>query len=112
MSIRLVLEMFFWVTNQNVNVYLWDVVVPPFTLLLLQLDGDASDRPSLDTLHQMGHIPTNRALNINILQTEMPQGKLENNQCSNRLEEIKEASSLSMQNDLNCYLVCFIRSYL
>ena len=34
---------------------LWDVVVPSFPLIFLQLDGDSSDRAPLDTFHQMGH---------------------------------------------------------
>ena len=37
--------------------YLWDVVVPSFSLLFLQLDRDTTDWSSLDTLHQMGHKP-------------------------------------------------------
>ena len=38
-----------------------DVVVPPLSLLLLQLDGDSSDWTALDTFHQMCHVPeTNR----------------------------------------------------
>lgn len=44
--------------SSRAKTYLWDIVVPPLTLLLLQFDGDASDWPSLDALHQMGHIPT------------------------------------------------------
>lgn len=36
---------------------LGDVVVSPLSLLLLQLDGDPSDRATLDTLHQVSHIP-------------------------------------------------------
>lgn len=36
---------------------LWYVVVPPLPLLLLQFDGDSSDRTPLDPLHQMCHIP-------------------------------------------------------
>lgn len=36
---------------------LWYVVVPPFSLLLLQFDGDSSDWTPLDPLHQMRHIP-------------------------------------------------------
>lgn len=35
----------------------WDVVVPPLSLLLLQLDGDSSDWTALDPLHQVSHIP-------------------------------------------------------
>lgn len=36
---------------------LWDVVVPPLPLLLLQLDGDSADGTALDPLHQVRHIP-------------------------------------------------------
>ena len=44
--------------------YLWHVVVSPLPLLLLQLDGDAPHRASLDALHQMGHKPANTTVNI------------------------------------------------
>lgn len=37
--------------------HLWDVVIPPLPLLLLQFDGDAADRAPLDSLHQVGDIP-------------------------------------------------------
>lgn len=40
----------------GVSAHLWDVVVPPLPLLLLQLDGDASDRSALDALHQVRHV--------------------------------------------------------
>lgn len=43
--------------------YLWHIVVPPLTLLFLQFDGDASDRPSLDAFHQMGDIPAKAKFN-------------------------------------------------
>lgn len=38
---------------------LWDVVIPPLSLLLLQLDGDSSDWAALDALHEVRHIPGN-----------------------------------------------------
>lgn len=41
----------------NLEPHLWDVVVPPLPLLLLQFDGDAADRAPLDSLHQVGDIP-------------------------------------------------------
>lgn len=37
--------------------HLWDIVVPPLPLLLLQFDGDAADRAPLDSFHQVGDIP-------------------------------------------------------
>ena len=57
---------FIWLNQQHVSELkewtdLWNIVVPPLSLLLLQLDGDSSDRTALDTFHQMCHIPeTNR----------------------------------------------------
>lgn len=44
------------IINKN-STDLWDVVVPPLSLLLLQLDGDSSDWTALDALHQVCHIP-------------------------------------------------------
>ena len=43
--------------KKGVSADLWDVVVPPLSLLLLQLDGDSSDWAALDALHQVCHIP-------------------------------------------------------
>lgn len=37
--------------------HLWDIVVPPLPLLLLQFDGDAADGAPLDPLHQVGDVP-------------------------------------------------------
>lgn len=53
---------------------LWYVVVPSFSFLLLQFDGDSSDWTPLDPFHQMCHIPVaksiiifmNRHLNIHV----------------------------------------------
>lgn len=39
--------------------HLWDVLVLPLTLLLLQLEGDTTDRATLDTLHQVGGVAGN-----------------------------------------------------
>lgn len=39
---------------------LWNVVVPPLSLLFLQFDGDSSDWTPLDPLHQMRNIPAAR----------------------------------------------------
>merc|ERR1711939_255253 len=39
--------------------HLWDVLVLPLTLLLLQLEGDTADRATLDTLHQVGGVAGN-----------------------------------------------------
>ncbi len=38
---------------------LGDIVVLPLTLLLLQLEGDTTDRSLLDTLHQVGRETSN-----------------------------------------------------
>lgn len=40
----------------EVSTDLWDIVIPSLSLLLLQFDGDTSDRTPLNALHQMGHI--------------------------------------------------------
>ena len=37
----------------------WDVVVPPLPLFLLQLDGDAAHSAPLQPLHQVGDKPGN-----------------------------------------------------
>lgn len=42
--------------------YLRDVVVSSLSLLLLQLDGNASDRSNLNTLHQMSNESNNTKL--------------------------------------------------
>ena len=41
-----------------------DVVVSPLTLLLLQLDGDASDGAALESLHQVSDEPGNLRLSL------------------------------------------------
>lgn len=46
---------------------LWYVVVPPFSLLLLQFDGDSSDWTPLDPFHQMRHIPVAKSFNITFM---------------------------------------------
>ena len=45
--------------NQHGNFFtdLRNVIVPPLSLLLLQLDGDSSDWTPLDPLHQVRNIP-------------------------------------------------------
>ena len=41
-----------------------DVVVPPLSLLLLQLDGDASHGAALESLHQVSDEPGNLRLSL------------------------------------------------
>lgn len=37
---------------------LGDVIIPPLALFLLQLEGDSTNRPLLDSLHQVGGKPS------------------------------------------------------
>lgn len=45
---------------------LWNIVVPPFSLLFLQFDRNSSDWTPLDPLHQMCHIPAAAMFYVNI----------------------------------------------
>lgn len=53
--------------KSSLKMDLWDVVVSPLPLLLLELDGDSSDGAALDPFHQVGHIPeTNTTTSMSI----------------------------------------------
>ena len=43
------------------------VVVPPFSLLFLELDGDSSHGAALESLHQVSDEPGNLILEIKIM---------------------------------------------
>lgn len=43
--------------KQITKTYIWHIIVSSLSLLLLQLDGNTSDGPLLNTSHQMSHKP-------------------------------------------------------
>ena len=80
--------------NAAVFTDLWDVVVPSFPLIFLQLDGDSPDGAPLDTFHQMGH-KAGEKKDIGVLSTSKDWVSADFNKFDLKLKTIMHAIELA-----------------